>query len=217
MGLSATDIWKILGRNNPEWGLPFWSMWEYSSGFVVGGLMAAFYLKVPPFRSPPTDHGTPPQESGDPRCESERARAAARFIFGHLGLFLYGLGKSLTGAINHMADAAGSHLDVPNWRVYLALLVVDVPLYFTLRGRGPFERFGGKPFREKCLLLLVALLPVYYALQFVVAGTFIPLEVGFLVTWADTISVVVVEAFLVFAWRERVKSRPRAGKPSRDG
>ncbi|MBD3185444.1 hypothetical protein GF325_01340 [Candidatus Bathyarchaeota archaeon] len=222
VGLSVADIWQAIGRNNPSLGLPFWSLWEYFSGFIIGALLMVFYHTRSPERWQVSSQGlhlfhedATVSRPGDPPW-----RHLAYFWLGHAGLILYGLQESLIGMANQAANAMGESLGLVTEIGVILILIVDIPLYLLYRHGYFGNRFESRSFKQKCLLLLAILLPVYwlcYSLQFILTGRLFTWEVGYTVTWLDTISFCVVGAFLVhelcrmyWRWRDSMK-------PSRNG
>ena len=191
---AMADLWQLYGRTHLELGLPFWSLWEYFSGFIIGGLIMLLFYLIPEER----------WQSSDTEFNFFPADSPIKKLFlygiGHVALFLYGIQESLVGCINHTASALGSDFELGTTEGIIIILLIDIPLYYLYMKDKFGTNFKKKPIKEKCLILLVILIPFYYlcyTMQFIVIGTLFSLEIGYMATWLDTISVFIIETFLI--------------------
>ncbi|MHA1148143.1 MAG: hypothetical protein ACTSR8_07840 [Promethearchaeota archaeon] len=196
IGLSVADLWQVYGRNVDP-ALPHWSLWEYFSGFIIGALIMAVFYVIPyerwqasdlEFRFFPADTPT---------------KRFILYLFGHVFLFLYGIAESLNGLLNSSLRALQINFELPSAIMMVIIFIIDLPLYYYYN-QGKFgQKFKNKEFKEKCLFLLIVLMPFFYvcyAFQFFLSGTFFNLEKGLIVTWIDTVSVIIAETYLLISY-----------------
>lgn len=197
IALSAADIFQVLGRNNLEWGWPFWSMWEYFTGFITGSLILLIFYFIPEERwnASDMDIGFFPADTP--------LKKILLYLIGHVALFLWGINESFMGLINSSARALGYDLDLSSAYGLIIILAIDIPLYYLYINDTFLTGFKSKSSKEKCIILLILLTPFYYicyVMQFIVSGTYIGLEMAYLVTWLDTISVIIVEIYFIYLY-----------------
>lgn len=196
LGLSIADIWQVVGRNLPELGIPFWSLWEYTSGFIIGGLMMAFYIQLMAMFPKSDVHDIPST------CETNTwfEDFFGNYFIGHCVVFLYGLQESLIGLFNSIMSVLGNDFRLETWLGVILILIIDLPFYLLARRGKIGKKFSKLSFKEKCLILLTILLPVYflcYATQFIIQGTLFYFHPSQLATVFDVVSVIVIESGLI--------------------
>ncbi|MBI2436110.1 MAG: hypothetical protein HYV26_24900 [Candidatus Hydrogenedentes bacterium] len=199
IGLSLASVWQSIGRNHPEWDLPFWSLWEYFSGFIIGGLLFWFYSRFSEQELQKTDI-SPGLEALD------KWNMAGQFLVYAAALYffvLWGLQDSFGGSVSVTSRKLEVDPFVSGGTIHLAVLAVALPLYFFyLRGNIGTALYK-RSFQEKSLIALLVLLPVNYLnflASYIVTGTLSDLN---LAGWLDTISFVVVEVYLIYLYRRR--------------
>lgn len=191
---ALADIWQYIGRTNLDLGLPFWSLWEYFSGFIVGALLMLMFFKISDSRWQESDNDIGFYPVDTP------LKKIIYFGIAHVGLFLYGIQVSLIGLINSSANALNIELDLSSVYGIIFILLIDIPLYYLYTQGKYGKKFKEKDFQEKCIIILTLIIPyayLCYASQFILAGTLFNLEIGFFATWLDTISMIIVEFFLI--------------------
>jgi hypothetical protein len=128
------------------------------------------------------------------------------FLIGHVALYLYAIAESANGGITHALTQLGYKIEGNTAIAIFIILLIDIPLYLLYQ-RGAFgQKFKKKEFSQKCIIILLILVPYFYlmyVLQFIVAGEYINvwlLETNYIVTWMDTISVIIIEIYLIFLY-----------------
>lgn len=215
IGLSVADIWQAVGRNNPEWELPFWSLWEYFSGFIFGGLVFWYYSRFSEDDLRKSDISPGLEGIG------EMGKLGRFIIYGTALYFLvlYGLQESISGSIKQVCE----RLEVDPWvsprTIRTAVVVVAmVPYYLYLQGKIG-AAFYKKSFREKCLIALIVLLPIYYLLfsmRHLVTGEMFQPKVSLSAVWLDTASFVIIEIYAVYLYRSFKRAAPPSTKTELD-
>jgi len=195
IGLSMADLWQVYGRNvDPQ--LPFWSLWEYFSGFIIGILILSLFYLIPQQRWAASD--TDFEFTADTKFKKSLC-----YLFGHVFLFIYAIAESLNGLARSSFQVLEIDFEPSTVYAVILLLMFDIPLYL-LYMQGKFgQNFNKKAFKEKCLIILLVLMPFFYfcyVFQFILAGTYINLEKAFIVTWIDTISFIIAELYLIFLY-----------------
>lgn len=201
IGLSVADIWQAIGRNNLEWELPFWSLWEYFSGLIIGLLIFWFYSML---------SETDLRESDiSPGLEfMTRLKFFDRFVICAAALYflvLYGLKESLSGSIQRTFEQLDIKTIPSEKTIQTVLLAIALPLYYFYHRGNIGTTWSNKSFREKSLVALILLLPVYYflfAMPHLAGGTLFQLKVSNSAVWLDTISFVVVESYCLYLYRQ---------------
>ncbi len=199
LALSGAEIWQVIGRNNPLLGLPAWSLWEYFTGFIIGGLLLAFYYIIPARVWHASD------ENANKFSQDTSIQKFGHYLFGHVLLFVYGMIESLTGLLNSTSAALGFPLDISTLYVSILVLSIDLVLYLLYMRNKFGSTFRDKRFDEKnWILLFLYIIFAYtcYILQFFVNGSFWQLDIGNLVVWLDTGSVILVGVCIVFLLRK---------------
>lgn len=198
VGLSGAAFWHALGRIHPEWQLPFWSLWEYFSGFIIGGLLFWFYGLLSENELQESDI-SPGLESIDEGGKS------GQFIIYATALYfavLYGLQDSIAGSLKITCAWLGIETFASQKAIQTVLLVITLPIYYFYRRGDIGATFFKKSFREKSLIAFIVLVPVNYLLfliPYIVAGRLSQLNSA---AWLDTISFVVVEIYGLYLYRE---------------
>lgn len=192
LGFSIADIWQVFGRNMPELGIPFWGLWEYTSGFIVGALLMSFYIQLMAISQ---KHDVVDLES---QCNTEGRfeDLFGNYFIGHCWLFLYGLQESLIGLFNSSMRTLGYDYEIETWLGIIIILIVDLPFYIAAKKGKIGNRFHRLTFKQKSLILLAILLPVYflcYAMHRILAGTLLNFGPATLATTFDVISASIVE------------------------
>ncbi len=199
VALSGAEFWQVIGRNNLSLGLPAWSLWEYFTGFIMGGLLLAFYYSIPASIWRASD------DIANKFSQDTSLQKLGHYLFGHVLLFVYGITESLTGLLNSTSEALGFPLEISTLYVAILVLGVDLVLYFLYMRNKFGSAFRLKSFDEKnWILLLVYVLFAYtcYIVQFLVGGSFWQLDVGNLVVWMDTASVIIVSLAIIIVFRK---------------
>ncbi len=200
IGLSAAAVWHPLGRNIPEFKqLPAWSLWEYSSGFIIGGLLFWFYSRLPENEL---------QESNiSPGLEFiDEGEKFGQFVITAAALYflaLYGLQESIAGSSQLACKWLGVEPFLSQKSIQTVLLVFILPLYYFYRRGVIGAAWSRKSFREKCLIAFIVLLPVNYlnfVMPYFVAGKLARLNNA--ACWLDTISFVIVEIYGIYLYRQ---------------
>ncbi len=198
VGLSVAAVWHPIGR---EWQFPGWSLWEYFSGFIIGGLLFWFYGRLSEKELLESDIS--------PGLESiAEGGKFGQFIIYATALYflvLYGLADSMAGSVRLASMWLGVETFASQGTIQIVLLVIALPLYyFYLRGDIGAAWFK-KSFREKSLVAFVVLLPVNYfifVIPYIVTGK----ELFNAPVWLDTISFVIVEVYGLYLFREFKRS-----------
>jgi hypothetical protein len=203
IGLSGAAIWHGIGRNHPQWQLPYWSLWEYSSGFIIGGLIFWFYGRLSEKELQDSDL-SPGLEFIAEGSQFDQFVIYATALY---YLVLYGLQESIAGSVEKSCGQLGVEPFASQNTIQGVLLVVVLPCYyFYLRGDLGVALFK-KPFCEKCLIAFVVLLPIYYlifAMPHIVTGKLFEPKIAHAAVWLDTISFVAVESYGLY-WYRRFK------------
>ncbi len=202
IGLSGAAIWHPIGRNYPQWQLPAWSLWEYFSGFIIGGLIFWFYSRLSENELQETDI-SPGLEFID------EGGKFSQFIINATALYylvLYGLQHSMAGSLRVTCNALGIEPFVSQRTIQTVLLVIVLPVYYFYRRGDIGAAWFKKSFREKSLLAFIVLLPLNYLLflmSYIVAGKLSQLNIA---AWLDTISFVIVEIYGLHLYRQFKRS-----------
>ncbi len=196
VGFSVADIWQVLGRNNLDWGLPFWSMWEYFSGFIVGIFILIFYFrktrKLP--ETSAIDFPFYPKDT--------TVGKIWLWIVAHFGLFLFGIQESFIGGLGYTLNALGIDTELYTYMGITFIIILDIPLYILYQEGYIFKKFKEKSFQEKSLIWLIGLLPFYllcYLVPNAVNGG-LSLQIGALVSYLDIFSFLIVEIYLIIVY-----------------
>lgn len=206
IGFSVADLWQVYGRNVDP-ALPFWSMWEYTTGFIIGAsLMLVFYL-IPEERWQKSDIEI------DFYPADTKFKKFILYVFGHVLLFLYAIAESTNGLIRSTYKALngeefdwfefffGIKADINTVLIFLIILLIDLPLYYLYMNDKFLTNFKSKDFQSKCIFILILLIPYFYmcyTFQFIATGTFFTFETSRIVMWWDTVSVIIIESYLLF-------------------
>jgi hypothetical protein len=178
-------------------------LWEYFSGFIIGGLLFWFYGRLSEKELQESD--IPPEpEFIDEGGKFGRfvIQAAALYFF-----FLYGLQESLAGSLRLACTWLGVEMFASQKTIQTVLLGIALPLYYFYRRGDIGGAWFKKSFREKSLLAFIVLLPVNY-LNFVVpnvvAGRLSQLNNA--ACWLDAISFVIVEVYGIYLYKQFKRS-----------
>lgn len=195
IAFSLADIWQWYGRTNLELGLPFWSLWEYFTGFIIGTLLMVMLYLIPQERwnRSNIEFTFYPADS--------KLKRFILYLFGHVFLFIYVIAESLNGAFNSSASNLGSDIESSTIYALSIILIIDLPLYYLYLSGKFGNNFKNKAFKDKCLIILILFVPFAYScyvFQFIVSGTYLNWEISYLVTWLDTFSVIIIEAYLLY-------------------
>ncbi len=196
IGLSLADIWQALGRNYPEWGLPFWSMWEYFSGFIVGIFIMIFYYRKTKKLPETAEIEFPYQPK-----ESVWGKIWL-WVVAHFGLFLFGIQESFIGGLNGVFDALNVDSNVGTVLGIVFIVIIDIPLCILYQKGLIFKNFKQKSFQEKSIIWLISLLPFYmfcYLLPNALSGA-LAFHIGALVSYLDIFSFIIVETYLIIVY-----------------
>ncbi|MHA1451376.1 MAG: hypothetical protein ACTSRD_00785 [Promethearchaeota archaeon] len=196
IGLSVADIWQVLGRNNLDWGLPFWSMWEYFSGFVVAIFVMIFYYRKTK-KLPETAEMEFPYHPRDTVWGK-----IWLWVVAHFGLFLFGIQEIFIGGYGGVMKFLGIDSNVGTVIGVIVIIVLDIPLYILYQKGLIFKKFKGKSFQEKSIIWLISLLPFYmlcYLLPNVLSGA-LTFQIGALVSYLDILSFIIVESYLIVVY-----------------
>lgn len=203
IGLSAAAVWHPIGRNIPEFKqLPCWSLWEYSSGFIIGGLLFWFYSRLSENELQESD-----VSSGLEFIDGKGK--FGQFIIYATALYfavLYGLQDSLAGSLRLTCTWLGIETIASQKTIQTVLLVIILPLYYFYRRGDIGVAWFKKSFREKSLVAFIVLLPVnylFFVTPFIVAGRLSQLNSA---AWLDTISFVIVEVYGLYLYRQFKRS-----------
>ncbi|MHA1683086.1 MAG: hypothetical protein ACTSUE_19260 [Promethearchaeota archaeon] len=241
IAFSVADIWQVLDRNIVDFPYPGWSMWEYTTGFIIGGLMMVLYHRTPVKRWKETGrgHGIFQQgktfEGPDFKFfdDYESQGLFFKIVFplngktmyywyGFVFMFLYGLQESIIGMVKTTANALGVTdvsifgIEINTVLGFIGIIIISYPIYHVFKNTEWGKRFERKSFDDKCLTWLISLLVVYYccyALQFIVTGNLFNLDGSYLATHADTLSVIIVETFLVVGFVKKMTCNSRKREP----
>jgi hypothetical protein len=202
IGLSLAAVWHAIGRNNPDWPPSFWgfwSLWEYSSGFIIGGLLFWFYGRLSDDELRESDI-SPGLEFID-----QRGRFGQFVIYASALYFfvLYGLQDSMAGSFGLAYTWLDMEMPVSQKTIQTVLLVIVLPIYFFYWRGYLGVAWAKKSFREQCLIALIVLLPVNYlnfVMPYIVAGKLLRLNNA--ACWLDTISFVIVELYGIYLYRQ---------------
>lgn len=203
-GLALAAFWHPIGRNNPQWNLPAWSLWEYFSGFFIGGLLFWFYSRFSEQELQETD--LPGPELSD---SSEPIR---QFLLGAAALYafvLYSLADSMAGSLRITSGWLGVEPPVSARAIEAVVVGVALVLYYFYRRGWILSGWAALPFRAQCLVAFLALLPVNYLLflaPFIVTGRLALLNSP---AWLDTISFAVVEIYAIYLYNRFRRSPAR--------
>lgn len=198
VGLSGAAFWHALGRIHPEWQLPFWSLWEYFSGFIIGGLIFWFYSRLSERELQESDISPGLESVND-------GEKFGQFIIYATALYfavLYGLQDSMAGSLKITCGWLGIETFASQKTIQTVLLVISLPIYYFYRRGDIGSAWFKKSFREKSLIAFIVLVPVNYLLfliPYIVAGRLSQLNSA---AWLDTISFVVVEIYGLYLYRE---------------
>jgi len=201
--LSFADLWQLFGRTHPEIVfLPFWELWEYYTGLIAGALIILIFYLIPKDRweSSDTDFDFFPIDT--------KIKHVLFYLFGHLILFIYPIIVNVNAGIEKSFEAVGRPIDIDIY-TYLIIIAIDLLLYKLYMnnklGRW-LQEFKNNTFSEKCSIGLLLLIPIIYILNilpFIITGTFLEMH---LMYWVNTISVIIIEIYLIFLYSTR-KSR----------
>ena len=175
--LSVADIWQAIGRNNLDWQLPFWSLWEYFTGFLFGGAVFWYYGRLPKELWVESDI-SPGLEPIDKMGKWEQMIIYSVALYHFV---LYGLQQSVNGSIKQTCERLKVDRFASPETVEIVIVVVALLLYYYYREGAIGSTFAKKSFREKCLILFMIMLPVYYlcfAMRHIVTGNLLQLKSG---------------------------------------
>ena len=202
VGLSGAAVWHPIGRNNPEWQLPFWSLWEYFSGFIIGGSIFWFYGRLSEKELQESDI-SPGLEFID------EGGKFGQFVIHAMALYffvLYGLQDSMAGSLRMSCKGLDIEMFASQKTIQTVLLVIVLPLYYFYQRGDIGVAWFKKSFLEKSLMALIVLLPANYLLfimPHIVAGKLSQLNSA---AWLDTISFVIVEVYGIYLYRQFKRS-----------
>ncbi|GAB4313638.1 MAG: hypothetical protein Kow0069_14860 [Promethearchaeota archaeon] len=220
--ISVADLWQVVGRNVPELGIPYWSLWEYFTGFLFGALYQAYLLRRGFYDGTGEVGGVKADgfnDAGNGRVG--RAFGLLIFLLGHFAAFTWGLQESASGSVEISALSLGFSGDVAELAALVArvaLVVTDLALYLAW-ARGWFRpalwvKISSAGWRARSLTLLALLLPAYYAcyaVPWALSGRLFALDAGALASWLDTASFAACEAWAAAKCRQAWNWKKRAG------
>ncbi|MHA1343004.1 MAG: hypothetical protein ACTSQG_03400, partial [Promethearchaeota archaeon] len=145
--LAIADLWQLYGRLHPELGLPFWELWEYYSGLIIGGLLILLFLLIPEKRweSSNISFNYYPPET--------RMEKVFLYILGHLILFIYPLAEHISASLNKSLEGMEINFST-TYYVFGILIILDLLLYSLYQNDKlgkKLKNFRNKDFSEKCL------------------------------------------------------------------
>ena len=201
--LSIANIWRPISSLTEEiGGSAAWGLWEYFTGFIFGGLIFWFYGRFSNDELAKTDVPT--------GLDVSDWKPFGKFVLYSVALYLlffHGIAESLEGGIRKAFLAAGVVYtpDVPT--VKLIVSIIGLSLYWLYSQGKIGKTFAQKSFREKSLIVLIIMLPLYYfnfALHHIISGSLFQLDWNASPVWLDTISFVLVEIYGIYLlWRYR--------------
>ena len=203
--LSIADVWRPLSLLiDGIGGSVAWGLWEYFTGFIFGGLIFWFYGRFSDDELADTDIPT--------GLEISEWKPFGKFVIYSVALyvlFFHGIAESLEGGIRKTFLAAGVVYapDVPT--VKLIVSAIGLSLYWLYSQGKIGKTFAQKSFREKSLILLIVILPLYYfnfALHHIISGTLFLPDWNSSAVWLDSISFVLVEIYGIYLFRRYRKS-----------
>ncbi|MEA3437771.1 MAG: hypothetical protein U9R43_14975 [Thermodesulfobacteriota bacterium] len=203
--LSIADVWRPLSSlTELIGGSVAWGLWEYFTGFIFGGLIFWFYGRFSDNELAETDIPTGLEVSDWKPFGKFVLYCAALYV-----LFFHGIAESLEGGIRKAFLAAGVDYspDVPT--VKLIVTAIGVFFYWLYSQRKIGRTFAQKSFREKSLIVLIVMLPLYYlnfALHHIISGSLFLPDWNSSEVWLDSISFVIVEIYGIYLFRRYRKS-----------
>jgi hypothetical protein len=193
--ISVSDVWWPLLTFVGKGGSVYWSLWEYFTGFVFGGLIFWFYGSFSNHELAETDIPT--------GLDISHWKPFEKFVINSVALyalFFYGIADSLEGGIRLAFSAAGNSYSPDGSAVQLIVSSIGV-FFYWLYFRGKIGKtFSLKSFRENSLNVIVIMLPFYYlnfVLHHIISGSMFLLDWNSSVIWLDSISFVIVEVYLI--------------------
>ncbi len=201
IGLSVADVWQAIGRNNPDWELPFWSLWEYFSGLIIGTLIFWFYSTFSETELQESDVSPGLEFMNGWKPFDQFVINAAAFYY----LVLYGLQESVGGSVKQTCGQLGIENFPSQKIIQTVLLIIVLPLFFLYQRGSIGVAWAKKSFCEKSLIALILLLPVYYllfAMPHIAGGRLFQLKVSHSAVWLDTISFLIIEIYCINLYRQ---------------
>jgi hypothetical protein len=203
VGFAVANISQAIGRNTTGHSFPFWSVWEYFSGFIAGGLMTIFLFFIPREQYKASD------KPFTLLYKANQTKGVMEFMFAFAPL-LYAIQESAIGMINQSFQRlTGDNPGIETWQGIIGALVIGTPAFifhsWSKTRENPvlsrlflgFARWWTQA--RQYLVLAIIFVPYFYlcfAMQFLVTGG-IPFTHQYTATWLNTISVVIVEAWLI--------------------
>ena len=193
--LSVANVWRPISLLTGVAKYGGWSMWEYTSGFLFGGLIFWYYSRIPEKELKETDLPVD--------LKYERWNPVLRFLllgFSFYRLVLYGIGEGLNGAVRKSLTALGYQYS-PSGETLMLITVVAGTILYALYFTGKIgRRFARKSFKEKSLIALLVLLPLHYMLfatHHLLEGNLFLWQKDNIAVWMDTLSFAIVESYLI--------------------
>ena len=203
IGFSVANISQAIGRNTIGHSFPFWSVWEYFSGFIAGGLMTVFLFFI---------SRTQYEDSDKPFTllyRANKTKGLMEYLFAFLPV-LYAIQESTIGMINStLQQLTGTNPGIETWQSVIVALMIGTPLFILYSWRSarkkPIINYVFLGFTRAWtqariyLVMTIIFVPFFYmcyAMQFLVTGG-IPFTHGYTHSWLNTISVIIVEAWCV--------------------
>ncbi len=193
--LSVANLWRPISTLTGIAKYNGWSMWEYTTGFLFGGLIFWYYSRFTDKELKETDL---PAD-----LKYEKWNPVLRFLllaFSFYRLILYGIGEGLNGAVSKSLTAIG-YENSPSGDTLMLITLVAGTILFWLYFSGKIgTQFAKKSFGKKSLVALMVLLPLHYLLfatHHLLEGNLFAWQKDNIAVWMDTISFVIVEIYLV--------------------
>ncbi len=203
--LAVANVCRPLSILTGEGKYHGWSLWEYFTGFLFGGLIFRHYNNISGEELSETDLSFDLKYAG--------WKPVYRFLLFALAFYrlvLYGIGESLDGAVSKALAGLGID-EAPSGDTLMAVTVVTGTVLYGFYFFGKIGRdFAKKPFTEKSHIALMVLLSLHYlffATHHIIKGDLLLLRSDNLAVWLDTISFIIIQTYLIFLYRKSVKHK----------
>jgi len=196
--LSIANIWRPVSMVTGVAKYQGWSMWEYTTGFIFGGLIFWYYSRLSPKELKETDLPTD--------LKYEKWNPILRFLllaFSFYRLVLYGIGEGLEGAIRKSLSPFGIENTPSGDTLKLIIGSIGILVYWFYYNKKIGVQFSQKSKQEKSLIALMILLLLHYlmfATHHLIEENLFAWQKDNIAVWMNTLSFVIVEIYLVWIY-----------------
>lgn len=195
VALSIADVWRPLSFVLGIGTSVAWGLWEYSTGFIFGGL---FFWYLSRFTNAQLEAADLPVE-----FDTSRWNRFGTFLLYGTALYrlvLYGIAEGLEGSIRKSLMTVDIVYSPDPDTLKLVTGISGLTLYWFYFHGKIGTRFAELPFHRKSLLALTVLLPFHYlnySLHRILSGTLFVRDWNSSEVWLDSVSFAMVETYLI--------------------